>query len=87
VQYVPAAKVRDFGTELRVTDINDDNDRENMIENRQCLENAPEKNGAKAMAEAEEIPRIDPAEVAILIERVKQNKLEERETELRSPKS
>ena len=34
------------------------------------------------MAEAEKIPKIDPAEVEILIERVKQNKLEEREAEL-----
>jgi hypothetical protein len=42
----------------------------------------PRKNGAKAVAEAEKIPKIDPAEVEILIERVKQNKLEEREAEL-----
>ena len=34
------------------------------------------------MAEAEKIPKIDPDEVEILIERVKQNKLEEREAEL-----
>lgn len=34
------------------------------------------------MAEVEKIPKIDPAEVEILIERVKQNKLEEREAEL-----
>src|SRR5262249_12868693 len=34
------------------------------------------------MAEAEKIPKIDPAEVEILIERVRQNKLDERETEL-----
>jgi hypothetical protein len=34
------------------------------------------------MAEAEKIPKIDPAEVENLIERVKQNKLDERETEL-----
>jgi len=34
------------------------------------------------MAETEKIPKIDPAEVEILIERVKQNKLEEREAEL-----
>ena len=34
------------------------------------------------MAEAEKIPKIDPAEVEILIERVKQNMLEEREAEL-----
>jgi hypothetical protein len=34
------------------------------------------------MAEAEKIPKIDPAEIEILIERVKQNKLDERETEL-----
>jgi hypothetical protein len=34
------------------------------------------------MAEAEKIPKIDPAEVEILIERVKRNKLEEREAEL-----
>ena len=34
------------------------------------------------MAETEKIPKIDPAEVEILIERVKQNKLEEREAQL-----
>ena len=34
------------------------------------------------MADAGKIPKIDPAEVEILIERVKQNKLEEREVEL-----
>ena len=34
------------------------------------------------MADAGKIPKIDPAEVEILIERVKQNKLEEREAEL-----
>ncbi len=34
------------------------------------------------MADAEKIPKIDPAEVEILIERVKYNKLEEREAEL-----
>lgn len=34
------------------------------------------------MAETEKIPKIDPAEVEILIERFKQNKLDERETEL-----
>jgi len=34
------------------------------------------------MAEEEEIPKINPAEVEILIERVKQNNLDEREAEL-----
>lgn len=34
------------------------------------------------MAEVDKIPKIEPAEVEILIERVKQNKLEEREAEL-----
>src|SRR5215813_12192583 len=34
------------------------------------------------MAEAEKIPKIDPAEVEILIERGKQNKLEEPQAEL-----
>ena len=34
------------------------------------------------MAEPEKIPQIDPAEVEVLIERVKQNKLNEREAEL-----
>ena len=34
------------------------------------------------MAEAEKIPKNDPAEVEILIERLEQNKLEEREVKL-----
>ena len=46
-QGVLAAKVRDFGTELCVTNINDDNDRENMIENRQCLKSTPERMAQK----------------------------------------
>ena len=40
---VLTAKVRDFGSELCVANIKDDNDRENVIDNRQCLESALER--------------------------------------------
>src|SRR5262245_44202487 len=46
-QLCPYRKVRDFGSEICVPKINDDNDRENRIENRQCLESAPERMAQK----------------------------------------
>src|SRR5262249_15439320 len=38
--------------------------------------------GAKEMAESDKIPQIDPAEVEILIQKIEQNKLDERERRL-----
>jgi hypothetical protein len=44
---------------------------------------APNKaRGAKEMAESDKIPQIDPAEVEILIQKIEQNKLDERERRL-----
>ena len=36
----------------------------------------------KEMAETDKIPQIDPAEIEIMIEKIEQNKLEERERRL-----
>jgi len=44
---------------------------------------APKKaRGAKEMAESDKLPQIDPTEIEILIEKLEQNKLEERERRL-----
>jgi hypothetical protein len=44
---------------------------------------APKKaRGAKEMAESDKIPQIDPAEIELLIQKIEQNKLDERERRL-----
>src|SRR5215831_17327462 len=53
-----------------------------MIKNRPSIRAPKKARGAKKMAESDKIPQIDPAEVEILIQKIEQNKLDERERRL-----
>jgi hypothetical protein len=50
-----------------------------MVKNRPSIPAPNKARGAKEMAESDKIPQIDPAEVEILIHKIEQNKLDERE--------
>jgi hypothetical protein len=51
-----------------------------MIKSRLSIPAPKKARGAKEMADSDKIPQIDPTEIEILIEKLEQNKLEERET-------
>src|SRR5215475_4222269 len=53
-----------------------------MIKNRPRIRAPKKARGAKEMADSDKIPQIDPTEIEILIEKLEQNKLEERERRL-----
>jgi hypothetical protein len=53
-----------------------------MIKNRPSIRAPKKARGAKRMADSDKIPQIDPTEIEILIEKLEQNKLEERERRL-----
>ena len=50
-----------------------------MIKSRLSVRALKKTRGKEEMAESDKIPQIDPAEIEILIEKIEQNKLEERE--------
>src|SRR5512145_938930 len=53
-----------------------------MIENRPSIRAPKKARGAKKMAESDKIPQIDPSEIEVLIQKIEQNKLDERERRL-----
>jgi len=53
-----------------------------MIKSRPSIRAPKKARGAKRMADSDKIPQIDPTEIEILIEKLEQNKLEERERRL-----
>src|SRR5882672_11227971 len=53
-----------------------------MIKSRPSIPAPKKARGAKRMADSDKIPQIDPTEIEILIEKLEQNKLEERERRL-----
>src|SRR5262245_30995484 len=53
-----------------------------MIKNRPSIPAPKKTRGAKEMAESDKIPQIDPTEIEILIQKIEQNKLDERERRL-----
>jgi transposase len=53
-----------------------------MIKSRPSIPAPKKARGAKEMADSDKIPQIDPTEIEILIEKLEQNKLEERERRL-----
>jgi len=53
-----------------------------MIKSRLSVRALKKTRGKEEMAESDKIPQIDPAEIEILIEKIEQNKLEERERRL-----
>jgi hypothetical protein len=53
-----------------------------MIKSRPSIRAPKKARGAKGMADSDKIPQIDPTEIEILIEKLEQNKLEERERQL-----
>jgi len=53
-----------------------------MIKSRLSVRALKKMRGTEGMAESDKIPQIDPAEIEILIEKIEQNKLEERERRL-----
>src|SRR6266542_1103773 len=53
-----------------------------MIKSRPRIRAPKKARGAKGMADSDKIPQIDPTEIEILIEKLEQNKLEERERRL-----
>jgi hypothetical protein len=53
-----------------------------MIKSRPSILAPKKARGAKEMADSDKIPQIDPTEIEILIEKLEQNKLEERERRL-----
>src|SRR5215468_9972883 len=53
-----------------------------MIKNRPSIRAPKKARGAIEMAESDKIPQIDPAEVEILIQKIEQNNLDERERRL-----
>src|SRR5215471_8992949 len=53
-----------------------------MIKNRPSIRAPKKARGAKEMAESDKIPQIDPSEIELLIQKIEQNKLEERERRL-----
>jgi hypothetical protein len=50
-----------------------------MIKSRPSIPAPKKTSGAKEMAESDKIPQIDPTEIEILIQKIEQNKLDERE--------
>src|SRR5215475_11292427 len=53
-----------------------------MIKNRPSIRAPKKVRGAKKMAESDKIPQIDPSEIEVLIQKIEQNKLDERERRL-----
>jgi hypothetical protein len=53
-----------------------------MIKSRPSVRAPKRKRDTEEVAESGKIPQIDPAEIEILIEKIKQNKLDEREGRL-----
>ena len=53
-----------------------------MIKSRLGIPAPKKTRGAKEMAESDKIPQIDPTEIEILIQKIEQNKLDERERRL-----
>src|SRR5262249_30396056 len=53
-----------------------------MIKNRPSIRAPKKARGAKKMAESDKIPQIDPSEIEVLIQKIEQNKLDERERRL-----
>jgi hypothetical protein len=53
-----------------------------MIKSRPSIRAPKKARGANRMADSDKIPQIDPTEIEILIEKLEQNKLEERERRL-----
>jgi len=53
-----------------------------MIKSRPSIPAPKKARGAKEMAESDKIPQIDPTEIEILIQKIEQNKLDERERRL-----
>jgi hypothetical protein len=56
-----------------------------MIKNRPSIRAPKKARGAKKMAESDKIPQIDPSEIEVLIQKIEQNKLDERERRLIVP--
>ena len=53
-----------------------------MIKNRPSKRAPKKAKGTKGMADSDKIPQIDPTEIEILIQKIEQNKLDERERRL-----
>jgi hypothetical protein len=53
-----------------------------MIKSRSSIRAPKKARGEKRMADSDKIPQIDPTEIEILIQKIEQNKLDERERRL-----
>src|SRR5215813_1750321 len=53
-----------------------------MIKSRPSIRAPKKTGGTEEMAESDKIPQVDPAEIELLIEKIEQNKLDERERRL-----